>query len=112
MANGFQGPPAVDFYSHAVGAGRYAPGQRGVEAEAADQCRPAGCVLRFHGPRPVFAGLRQAGFTVAQKLGSAGDQDGALKFLTLAQTAADKAQAYQRDSRDFGFDQTDARDAL
>jgi hypothetical protein len=44
---------------------------------------------------------------VAQKLGSAGDQDGALKFLTLAQTAADKAHTYQRESV---ADTRDARD--
>lgn len=45
---------------------------------------------------------RQA-LTVAQRLGSVGDQEGALKFLSLAQTAADKAQAVARDNRDFNF---------
>jgi hypothetical protein len=53
---------------------------------------------------------RQA-LTVAQKLGSVGDQEGALKFLTLAQTAADRAKADARDTRDFGFRQTEAQRA-
>jgi hypothetical protein len=93
------------------GLGRYVPGQRSVEAEAADQCRAAGRVLRLHGARPGSPDYGKQALTVAQKLGSAGDQDGALKFLTLAQTAADKAQAPLATIAISAFDQTEAQRA-
>lgn len=111
MADGFTGPPAVDFYSMLSGLGDSI--QSGIKARQQKQVLEArkSAFSDFTALDPGSPDYGKQALTVAQKLGSVGDQDGALKFLTLAQTAADKAQATARDSRDFGFRQTEAQRA-
>ncbi|MET4184960.1 hypothetical protein ABIB94_007089 [Bradyrhizobium sp. JR7.2] len=111
MADGFTGPPAVDFYSMLSGLGDSI--QSGIKARQQKQVLEArkGAFQDFTALDPSSPDYGRQALTVAQKLGSVGDQDGALKFLSLAQSAADKAKADARDSRDFGFRQTEAQRA-
>jgi hypothetical protein len=111
MANGFQGPPAVDFYSMLSGLGDSI--QSGIKARQQKQVLEArkSAFSDFTALDPGSPDYGKQALTVAQKLGSVGDQEGALKFLTLAQSATDKAQATARDNRDFGFRQTEAQRA-
>lgn len=105
------GPPQVDFYSMLSGLGDtlQANARLRQQQNIADARKAAFSDFTALDPSSPDYG-RQA-LTVAQKLGSVGDQDGALKFLTLAQTAADKAQSTARDARDFAFRQTEAQRA-
>ncbi|MCK1520224.1 hypothetical protein [Bradyrhizobium sp. 17] len=111
MANGFQGPPAVDFYSQLSGLGDTLQANAALRQKQQINEARKGAFQDFTALDPSSPDYGKQALTVAQKLGSVGDQDGALKFLTLAQTAADKAQATARDTRDFGFRQTEAQRA-
>jgi hypothetical protein len=90
MADGFTGPPAVDFYSMLSGLGDTIKAQQVTNAR-----KEAFSTFTALDPNSPDYGKQAIG--VAQRLGAAGDQDGALKFLTLAQTAADRAHTYQRE---------------
>jgi hypothetical protein len=107
MANGFQGPPAVDFYSMLSGLGDTLQANAVLrQKQQVNEARKE-AFSNFSALDPSSPDYGRQALGVAQKLGSVGDQEGALKFLTLAQTAADKAHTYQRESV---LDQRDARD--
>jgi len=105
------GIPAVDFYSQLSGLGDTLQANAALRQKQEVLEARKGAFQDFTALDPASPDYGKQALTVAQKLGSVGDQDGALKFLTLAQTAADKAQATARDNRDFGFRQTEAQRA-
>lgn len=111
MANGFQGPPAVDFYNQLSGLGDTLQANAALRQRQQINAVRQAAFSDFTALDPGSPDYGKQALTVAQKLGSAGDQDGALKFLTLAQTAAEKAKADARDSRDFSFRQTESQRA-
>jgi hypothetical protein len=97
----------VDFYSMLSGLGDTI--QANQKARQQQQILEArkGAFSDFTALDPSSPDYGRQALGVAQKLGSVGDQEGALKFLTLAQTAADKAHTYQREGV---MDTRDARD--
>jgi hypothetical protein len=97
MANGFQGPPAVDFYSQLSGLGDtlQANAKLRQQQQILDARKDAFSSFTALDPNSPDYGKQAIG--VAQRLGAAGDQDGALKFLGLAQTNADRAHTAQRE---------------
>lgn len=101
----------VDFYSMLSGLGDTIQSARKERQQQQILQARKGAFSDFTSLDPSSPDYGKQAMTVAQKLGSVGDQEGALKFLTLAQTAAEKAQATQRDSRDFGFRQSEAERA-
>jgi hypothetical protein len=107
MANGFQGPPAVDFYNQLSGLGDTLQANAALRQKQQINAARQAAFADFSALDPSSPDYGKQALTVAQKLGSVGDQDGALKFLTLAQTAADKAHTLQRESV---LDARDARD--
>jgi hypothetical protein len=104
MADGFTGPPAVDFYSMLSGLGDTIKAQRVTNARKE-------AFSNFTALDPTSPDYGKQALGVAQKLGSVGDQEGAVRFLSLAQSAADKTAAATRDARDFSFRQTEAQRA-
>lgn len=104
MADGFTGPPAVDFYSMLSGLGDTIKAQRVTNARKE-------AFSNFSALDPTSPDYGRQALGVAQKLGSVGDQEGALRFLSLAQSASDKSAAAARDARDFAFRQTEAQRA-
>lgn len=105
------GPPAVDFYSMLSGLGDTLQANARLRQQQTVADARKAAFSDFTALDPGSPDYGRQALTVAQKLGSVGDQDGALKFLTLAQTAADKAQATARDTRDFAFRQSEAQRA-
>jgi hypothetical protein len=98
MANLFQGPPAADFYGMLSGLGDTLQNNAKLQAQRqTDQVRKA-AFSDFTALDPRSPDYGKQAITIAQKLGQAGDQDGAVRFLGLAQTAADRARQDQRDS--------------
>lgn len=97
MANGFQGPPAVDFYSMLSGLGDTLQANAALKQKQQINAARQEAFSNFSALDPGSPDYGRQAMTVAQKLGTAGDQDGALKFLTLAQTAADRAHTIQRE---------------
>lgn len=97
MGNGFTGPPAVDFYSQLSGLGDTLQANAVLrQKQQVNQARQA-AFSDFSSLDPSSPDYGKQAMTVAQKLGSAGDQEGALKFLSLAQTAADRTHTYARE---------------
>jgi hypothetical protein len=92
MANGqISGPPAVDFYSMLSGLGDTLQANAAAKRKAAiDESRKA-AFSDFTALDPSSPDYGKQAMTIAQRLGSAGDQEGAVKFLGLAQTASSKA---------------------
>lgn len=111
MANGFQGPPAADFYSMLSGLGDTLQANALLKQKQQINAARQAAFSNFSALDPSSPDYGRQALTVAQKLGAAGDQDGAIKFLTLAQTAADKSQAAARDARDFKFRQDESQRA-
>lgn len=111
MANGFQGPPAVDFYSMLSGLGDTLQANALLKQKQQVNAARKEAFSSFTALDPSSPDYGRQALGVAQKLGSVGDQEGAMKFLTLAQSAADKATATARDNRDFQFRQDEARRA-
>jgi hypothetical protein len=105
------GPPQVDFYSMLSGLGDTLRTNAAIRQQQNIADARKAAFSDFTALDPSSPDYGRQALTVAQKLGSVGDQDGALKFLTLAQTAADKAQSTARDARDFAFRQTEAQRA-
>lgn len=102
--------PAVDFYSQLSGLGDTLQANAKLrQQQQIGEARKA-AFSDFTALDPSSPDYGKQTLTVAQKLGSVGDQDGALKFLTLAQTAADRAHSIQREgvtdqhwNQDFGL---------
>lgn len=91
------GPPAVDFYSQLSGLGDTLQANALLrQKQQINEARKA-AFSDFSALDPSSPDYGRQALTVAQKLGSVGDQDGALKFLTLAQTAADRAHTIARE---------------
>jgi hypothetical protein len=91
------GPPAVNFYGMLSGIGDAI--QEGATRRKNQQIAQArqSAFSNFTALDPSSPDYGTQALGVAQKLGMAGDQEGALKFLTLAQTAADRSHTYQRE---------------
>lgn len=92
MANGqISGPPAVDFYSMLSGLGDTLQQNAAIKRKAeVDEAR-RGAFSDFTALDPASPDYGKQAMTIAQRLGQAGDQEGAYKFLGAAQTAASKA---------------------
>lgn len=105
------GIPAVDFYSQLSGLGDTLQANAALRQKQQINAARQAAFSDFTALDPSSPDFGKQALTVAQKLGSVGDQEGALKFLSLAQTAADKTQANARDARDFAFRQDEARRA-
>lgn len=99
MANGMiSGPPAVDFYSMLSGLGDTIQNNAKLKrAQAIDEARK-GAFTDFTALDPSSPDFGKQAVTISQRLGSVGDNDGAMKFLTLAQSAADRARQERRDA--------------
>jgi hypothetical protein len=97
MANLFQGPPAVDFYGMLSGLGDTLQNNAKLQAQKqTDQARKA-AFSDFTALDPRSPDYGAQSLSIARKLGSAGDQEGAMKFIGLAQSASDRARQDQRD---------------
>jgi hypothetical protein len=98
MASLYQGPPAFDFYSALSGLGDTLQKNSALAKQnQLDQNRKA-AFSDFTALDPRSPDYGKQAITIAQKLGQAGDQDGALKFIGLAQSASDRARQDQRDA--------------
>jgi hypothetical protein len=97
MANGFQGPPAVDFYSQLSGLGDTLQANAVLRQKQQINAARQDAFSNFTALDPNSPDYGKQAMTIAQKLGSAGDQEGAVKFLTVAQTAADRVRQAERD---------------
>jgi hypothetical protein len=98
MDNLYQGPPAVDFYGMLSGLGDTLQKNAKLQAQKqTDQARKA-AFSDFTALDPRSPDYGAQSLSIARKLGSAGDQEGAMKFIGLAQSAADRARQDQRDS--------------
>jgi hypothetical protein len=112
MGNGFTGPPAVDFYSMLSGLGDTLQANARLRQQQQVMDARKAAFSDFSALDPSSPDYGRQTLEVAQKLGAAGDQDGALKFLTLAQTNADRQHTYQREAvADKHWAITDARAA-
>lgn len=97
MANGFQGPPAVDFYGQLSGLGDTLQANAVLRQKQQINDARKEAFSSFTALDPSSPDYGKQAIGVAQRLGAAGDQEGALKFLTVAQTAADRAHTAQRE---------------
>lgn len=91
------GPPAVDFYSMLSGLGDTLQANAVLKQKQQINTARQQAFSNFSALDPSSPDYGRQALGVAQKLGVAGDQEGALKFLSLAQTAADKTHTYQRE---------------
>lgn len=92
------GIPAVDFYSMLSGLGDTLQKNSALaKQQQIDQGRKA-AFSDFTALDPRSPDYGKQAITIAQRLGQAGDQDGALKFIGLAQTAAERDRQAQRDA--------------
>jgi hypothetical protein len=91
------GPPAVDFYGMLSGLGDTLQQNSIIKQKQNIQAARQAAFSDFSSLDPGSPDYGKQALGVAQKLGVAGDQEGALKFLTLAQTAADRSHTYQRE---------------
>jgi hypothetical protein len=92
MASLYQGPPAFDFYSALSGIGDTLQNNAKLKQQAQlNQSRKA-AFSDFTALDPRSPDYGKQAITIAQKLGQAGDQEGALKFIGLAQSASDRAR--------------------
>src|SRR4051812_637246 len=98
MANLYQGPPAVDFYGMLSGIGdTIQEGAKLRQQRELEQNRKA-AFSDFTALDPRSPDYGKQAITIAQKLGQAGDQDGAMKFIGLAQSASDRTRQDQQDA--------------
>lgn len=99
MANGqISGPPAVDFYSMLSGLGDTLNANAKLRQQQQVSDARKAAFSDFTALNPSSPDYGKQALTIAQRLGSAGDQDGAVKFLGLAQTAADRTRQVERDA--------------
>src|SRR3977135_1647057 len=97
MANGVQGPPAADFYNQLSGLGDTLQANAVLRQKQELQAARQGAFSDFTALDPNSPDYGKQSLTIAQKLGAAGDQEGAIKFLTMAQTNADRQHTFQRE---------------
>lgn len=103
MANGFQGPPAVDFYSQLSGLGDTLQANAILRQKQQVNAARQEAFSNFTALDPNSPEYGKQVMGMAQNLGSIGDQEGAFKFLTLAQTAADRARQSENDKFNHGI---------
>lgn len=95
---GLQGPPAVDFYSQLSGLGDTLQANAALrQKQAMDEARK-GAFSEFTALDPRSPDYGKQSLSIAQKLGSVGDQEGAIKFIGLAQANADRVRQTERDA--------------
>lgn len=99
MANGIiTGPPQIDFYKMLGGVGdTLQANQKLQQQQQLNDARKA-AFSDFSALDPSSPDYGRQALTIAQKLGSSGDQEGALKFITLAGTSADRERQARRDA--------------
>lgn len=91
------GPPAVSFYAMLSGLGdTLQDNAKLAKQQQIDQARKD-AFSSFTALDPSSPDYGRQALGVAQKLGSVGDQDGAVKFISLAQSAADRTRQVDRD---------------
>lgn len=96
MAAAFS-PPAVDFYSMLSGLGDTLQANAALRQKQQVSQARQDAFSNFTALDPNSPDYGKQSLSIAQKLGAAGDQDGAVKFLTLAQTNADRLHTAQRE---------------
>lgn len=92
MAAGFAGPPAVDFYSMLSGLGDTMSRNMEVKRKQLLDEGQKRAWSDFTTLDPSSPDYGKQALSIAQKLGSSGDQEGAARFLGLAQTTANRQQ--------------------
>jgi hypothetical protein len=98
MASLYQGPAAFDFYSALSGIGDTLQNNAKLRQQAQlNQSRKA-AFSDFTALDPRSPDYGKQAITIAQKLGQAGDQEGAMKFIGLAQSASDRTRQDQQDA--------------
>ncbi|NGX99381.1 MAG: hypothetical protein G4V63_30550 [Candidatus Afipia apatlaquensis] len=97
MANLYQGPAAFDFYSSLSGLGDTIQANQKLARERQLNDARKGAFTEFTALDPSSPDYGKQAMTIAQKLGAADDQDGAVKFLSVAQSNADRVRQAQRD---------------
>jgi hypothetical protein len=98
MASLYQGPAAFDFYSALSGIGDTLQNNAKLKQQAQlNQSRKA-AFSDFTALDPRSPDYGKQAITIAQKLGQAGDQEGAMKFIGLAQSASDRTRQDQQDA--------------
>lgn len=107
--------PQVNFYSMLSGLGDTLQANAKLQQQQQVMSARKAAFSDFTALDPSSPDYGKQAITIAQKLGSSGDQDGAIKFLGLAQTAADRQRQAQRDaindqhwSQSFGLQQSNA----
>lgn len=103
MGNGFTGPPAVDFYSMLSGMGDTIQQNAVAKAVQARQDNRKAAWSKFSVLDPSSPDFGAQALTIAHELGAGGDQEGALKFVQLGQTAAEHARAQANADRSYNL---------
>jgi hypothetical protein len=83
MASLYQGPPAFDFYSALSGLGDTLQKNSALAKQNQLEQNRKAAFSDFTALDPRSPDYGKQAITIAQKLGQAGDQDGALKFIGL-----------------------------
>lgn len=92
------GPPAVDFYGMLSGLGDTMRKNAAIQKQTQlDEARK-GAFSEFTALDPRSPDYGKQSLSIAQKLGSVGDQEGAIKFIGLAQANADRVRQTERDA--------------
>jgi hypothetical protein len=92
------GIPQVNFYSMLSGLGDTLQANAKLRQQQQVSDARKAAFSDFSALDPSSPDYGKQAITIAQKLGSVGDQDGAIKFLGLAQTAADRQRQAQNDA--------------
>jgi hypothetical protein len=98
MASLYQGPPAFDFYSALSGIGDTLQNNTKAKQQAQVNESRRAAFSDFTALDPRSPDYGKQAITIAQKLGQAGDQEGAMKFIGLAQSASDRTRQDQQDA--------------
>jgi hypothetical protein len=98
MASLYQGPPAFDFYSALSGLGDTLQNNAKAKQQAQVNESRKAAFSDFTALDPRSPDYGKQAITIAQKLGQAGDQEGAMKFIGLAQSASDRTRQDQQDA--------------
>lgn len=97
MANGFQGPPAVDFYSMLSGLGDTIQANRAAQQARDVNAARSGAISKFSQLDPNSPDYGRDVQALAAQLHPA-DADGAFKFIGLAHQAQQDARTKERDA--------------
>lgn len=109
------GAPQVNFYSMLSGLGDTLQANDKLRQQQQIVAGRKAAFSDFTALDPASPDYGKQAITIAQRLGQAGDQDGAMKFLGVAQTAAERERQAKRDTvsdqhwaASFGLQQSNA----